>query len=146
MVICGFFCGVLFDLFRALRRHRKSACSVVAFQDVLFWILEVSLVYFVAFKLNYAHIRAYEGVALVIGSFLYFITASAYVLAFLCRIVMFLQKIINIILTPFKKITLLIRRFVSKIKKIASARTKSLTSRIKSMQKYIQKAKNIFTI
>ena len=146
MVICGFLCGVLFDLFRALRRHRKSACTVVAFQDILFWILEASLVYFVAFKLNYAHIRAYEGVALVIGSWLYFMTASSYVLGFLCALVSCAYKAAGVIYVPFKKTFKFIGCGFKWLKNLISSWTKNAFSRIKSAQKHIQKAKKFFTI
>lgn len=146
MVICGFLCGVLFDLFRALRRHRKSACTVVAFQDILFWILEASLVYFVAFKLNYAHIRAYEGVALVIGSWLYFMTASSYVLRFLCVLVSCAYKAVGAIFVPFKKIFKFIGCGFKWLKNLISSWTKNAFLRIKSAQKHIQKAKKFFTI
>lgn len=146
MVICGFLCGVLFDLFRALRRHRKSACTVVAFQDILFWILEASLVYFVAFKLNYAHIRAYEIAALIIGSWLYFMTASHYVLGFLTGAVRYIQKSICVIFTPLKKLVNLISVSFSKFKKMVFSVVKNVFSHIKNVQKHIQKVKNIFTI
>ena len=145
MVVCGFLCGLIFDLFRALRRHRKSACSVVAVQDIVFWILEASFVYFVAFKLNYAHIRVYEIVALVIGSWLYFMTASVYLLGFLCTVVSYVQKVVDIIFVPIKKILGFVSRVFARFKKIISMGAKSTFSHVEIMKKRIQKVKNIFT-
>ena len=146
MIICGILCGVIFDIFRSFRRHRKSACSVVALQDIVFWILELCLVYAVAFKLNYAHIRAYEGIALVIGSWLYFMTVSDFVLGALCKGVAYAVKLTGAVLAPFKKVAEFIGNILRKLRKFVSKSLKNLINRAKTVQKHIQKAKNIFTI
>lgn len=109
MVLCGAMCGVVFDVFRGLRRYRRPARSIVALQDILFWLIELTVVYMAAFRLNYAHIRAYEGIALVIGSWVYFMTVSEYVIQFVCTITSFAVKAAGIVLKPF----LLLGRIVS---------------------------------
>lgn len=109
MVLCGAMCGVVFDVFRALRRYRRPARSIVALQDILFWLIELTVVYMAVFRLNYANIRAYEGIALVIGSWVYFMTVSEYVIRFLCAIISFAVRTAGIVLKPF----LLFGRIVS---------------------------------
>ncbi len=104
MTVCGGVCGVVFDVFRAIRRIHKSPVGVVAVQDIMFWIIELTLVYMVAFKLNYAKVRAYEAVALVVGSIIYFMTASSYVISFFCSVFELLIKWLKILMTPLKKL------------------------------------------
>ena len=101
MVICGILCGVVFDVFRGLRRYHKSARSIVAMQDLLFWAIELTVVYMVAFSLNYAHVRAFEAVALVIGSWIYFMTMSRYVVRFVSVIISFAVRTALVISKPF---------------------------------------------
>lgn len=110
MTVCGGVCGLVFDVFRAIRRIHKSPVGVVAIQDIMFWIIELTIVYMVAFKLNYAKVRAYEAVALIVGSFIYFMTASGYVISFLCGVFEVLIKWIEILLTPLKKLFLFAQR------------------------------------
>jgi len=100
MVLCGILCGVVFDFFRSVRRTRRSNCGVVALQDIVFWIIELAVVYFCAFRLNYAKLRAYEALALIIGSCLYFMTLSGYVLKFICKIIIIHTRIIGYITKP----------------------------------------------
>ena len=104
MTVCGGVCGLVFDVFRAIRRIHKSPVGVVAIQDIVFWIIELTLVYMVAFKLNYAKVRAYEAVALIVGSFIYFMTASGYVISFFCSVFEVLIKWLNILMTPLEKL------------------------------------------
>lgn len=146
MVFCGALCGVIFDLFRSFRKNKKNACGVVALQDIVFWIMELFLVYMVAFRLNYAHIRAYEGIALLLGSWLYFMTVSKWVLSILCAVLSYIQKALGFVLIPIKKIMAFFGRFVSGAKKLMQLKSRQAVSKLKSMQKHLQKSKNIFTI
>lgn len=97
MVFCGAVCTLVFDVFRAVRRLKRSSGRVVALQDLVFWAIEIFIVYMVAFKLNYAKVRAYEIIALFIGSGVYFVTASEYVIKHL-------EKAIRSLVALFKKV------------------------------------------
>ena len=100
MVLCGFVCGFAFDFFRAFRRIHKSGSGVVALQDIVLWLIELSFVYFAAFSLNYARLRAYEALALVIGSFIYFMLLSQYVLKALCAVIAFVKRAAERLIAP----------------------------------------------
>lgn len=108
MIVCGVFCGLVFDLFRSVRRAHRCHSGVVALQDITFWLAELVLVYWVAFKLNYAKVRLYELVALVIGSWLYFMTVSFYVVKILSEVIGYLIKAGLFIAKPFCKMWKLI--------------------------------------
>ncbi len=105
MVFCGAVCTVVFDVFRAVRRLKSSSGRVVVLQDLVFWAIEIFIVYMVAFKLNYAKVRAYEIMALFIGGGIYFVTASEYVIKYLERAISFIASL-------FQKISVPIIRFL----------------------------------
>ena len=104
MVLCGALCSLAFDIFRGIRRIRNPGTGVIVMQDLLLWFTEIVIVYMCAFKLNYAGIRAYELVALFIGSVIYFMTLSTYVIKLVGKIIVFIIKTVNFILFPIKKL------------------------------------------
>ncbi len=141
MVICGALCGVVFDVFRAMRRMHKTAGGVVALQDICFWLLELILVYMAAFYLNYAHIRAYEAVALVIGSWLYFMTASGYVLGFFVVLIRKITKAFAVMAKPISKLFQFLKRNLGKFARYIKANAVQMLSGVKKALKPKQKAK-----
>ncbi len=131
MVMCGVLCGIIFDVFRAVRHARRTASGIVAMQDLLFWLVELAAIYTVAFKLNYAYVRAFEGIALVIGSWIYFMTLSKYALRFLCRAVDMIIKTARFIFAPIAKAFLTFAGFVRKLRAFAGGRLASFAALIK---------------
>ena len=86
MIVCGAVCTLVFDIFRGIRRCKTAGSGIIALQDLIFWAIEVCLVYMVAFKLNYAGIRAFEIIALIIGALLYSMIFSNFVVSFVCKV------------------------------------------------------------
>ena len=103
MVLCGALCTGVFDIFRAIRRYKNSATGVIVFQDIVFWIIELFIVYMVAFRLNYARVRAYEIIALIIGSAIYFVTLSDYVIKFMVWQIGLAAKLLGFVSAPADK-------------------------------------------
>ncbi len=143
MVLCGAVCGVVFDVFRAVRRCKKSGRSVIAAQDLLFWVIELVIVYMAAFELNYAHVRAYEGIALVIGSVMYFMTLSQYTVRLVCAIIRFAAKTVRVISAPVIKLAVFMMKPVkalvhfagkkaSKAKLMIKMRLRNITDKVRS--------------
>lgn len=104
MIVCGAVCTFVFDVFRGIRRYKSLQNSVILLQDLVLWAIEIYIVYMVAFKLNYARVRAYEIVALVIGSLLYFVVLSDYVVKTVCRITAITEKCARRAVSPFQKL------------------------------------------
>lgn len=119
MVVCGIVCTFVFDVFRGIRRYKSPQNSVIVFQDLALWAIEICIVYMVAFKLNYARVRAFEIVALVIGSVLYFIVLSDYIVKSVCRITEIAEKCVLRIIAPFRKMCNFViapaRRYIHKV-------------------------------
>ena len=156
MVVCGFACGFVFDFFRAIRRFKSSGKRIVATQDILFWLAELVIVYEVLFKLNYARIRLYEAIALVLGSFLYFMTVSHYAISMMCTLVGWSAKLIIAVFLPLyrlvlKTLTPLVKAKNSIVCKIKSfkihlvTRMRNITQKITLGKKQVvQKASHLF--
>lgn len=110
MFFCGWLTGIVFDIFRALRRCVKSGSGVIAAQDLLLWLLELVIVYYTVFKVNNAEVRGYEAVALISGAVVYFIILSEYAVKFISKAIMLLIKIIKFVLKPLKKLVCFIKK------------------------------------
>ena len=156
MVLCGVMCGILFDLFRGIRYRRKTSGGVVAVQDLIFWILELILVYAVIFAINYAYVRVFELIALILGSVLYFMTLSDFVVSFVSKLTYTAEKAAAFILKPFvkaffigKKISCAVKTrltskytlILNKIKQKSSSKLKNFAVKIKKMNKLPKKVK-----
>lgn len=104
--ICGAICGIIFDVFRAIRKNIKMNTPFVLISDVLFWILVTYISAFCVFYINDGLLRAFVICAFLIGVFLYFCTLGHLFFPLLCKIIEIICHFINlffkILLTPFK--------------------------------------------
>ncbi len=158
MILCGALCTAVFDVFRAVRRYKNSGTGVIAIQDIVFWLIELSIVYMVAFRLNYAKVRAYEIVALVIGSGVYFMTISDWVIRLLVRVIDLVVRTFAYISLPFIKFMCMLKKtcirlitfvkvkfaFVSRLKKALANKSASFKKRLNDSFKFFKgkKVKN----
>lgn len=132
MTLCGVAAGVIFDLFRAVRRCIKASSGVILTQDLLLWFFELVLVYYTMFKVNNAKIRGYEAIALVIGSVLYFVTVSCYVTKAFSKVISFLLKILRTLLIPLKKVCLILAKPAKKLCSSSKKQFITLKSSVKT--------------
>ena len=104
--ICGIFCGIVFDFFRAIRKNIKMNTAFVFITDVLFWILVTLISAFCVFYINDGLLRTFVICAFIIGSVLYFFTFSRIIFFLFCKIIEIICHFINlflkILLTPLK--------------------------------------------
>lgn len=144
MIVLGVMCGAVFDIFRGIRRMKKVAGGVVAVQDLLFWLSELVLVYMVTFWLNYAQVRAFELVALVIGSFIYFMTVSRYVIAFVHKTANIVWKTVAVILKPVRLAMGFLGQKLSSVIAGIKHKTKQLFAKLKPNVNIKQKITEVF--
>lgn len=104
--VTGIVIGVLFDIFRILRKSFKTADWLTTLQDILFWILAGFVILFSIFKFNNGEIRSYIFVGIALGVLIYMLTLSKYIVKYSVIIIKFIKKIvsypINLILKIFK--------------------------------------------
>lgn len=140
--ISGIAIGVLFDIFRILRKSFKTPDFVTYIEDIIFWILSGAIFLFTLFKFNNGEIRSYIIIGLLIGIILYMLTISKYfinlnvkIITIIKKIILYpiklILKIIKKILKPFSFIVINIRKnFINIFDKIAKT-----TKKIKKTKK-----------
>ena len=77
-VINGFLIGILFDIFRILRKSFKTKDIITYIEDILFWILTGLLLLYSIFTFSNGELRLYMFLGVFIGCILYMILISQY--------------------------------------------------------------------
>lgn len=141
--INGIIIGLLFDIFRILRRSFKTSDIVTYLQDILFWILTGFILLYSIFTFSNGEIRFYMFLGVFLGCLIYMLLFSKYFIKINVKIILVLKniigKIILIIIFPIKIIIKFIKKmffrpinFVTiNIKKIKSNCQKKIKSMLK---------------
>ena len=97
--IVGIIIGILFDIFRILRKSFKTKDIVTYIEDILFWILTGIIILFSMYRFSNGELRFFMIIGIIMGTLMYMITFSKYVI----KISVFVINIFKIwILYPFK--------------------------------------------
>lgn len=117
--LTGIAIGILFDIFRILRKSFKTPDIITYVEDVLFWILTGILILYNIWYFNNGEIRIYMFFGIIIGVMIYVLTLSNIFVKVITLIINKLKQILEIILRPiryiFHKIYTLIKSFFEKI-------------------------------
>lgn len=104
-VINGIGIGILFDIFRVLRRSFHTLDMITYIEDILFWILAGCLTLFTIFTFNNGEIRLYIFLGILLGVVIYLLTISKYFIKLNTFLITILKKwitgLIHIICYPF---------------------------------------------
>ena len=93
----GILIGILFDIFRILRKNFKTPDIITYVEDILFWILTGLLLLYSLFIINDGEIRFYMFLATFCGCIFYMLLFSKY-------FIKINMTIFSFITTNFKKI------------------------------------------
>ena len=96
-LLSGFFVGILFDIFRILRKTFKTPDIVTYIEDILFWLLTGLYLIYISLNVSDGQIRIYNIIGLIIG-------IITYLLLFSKIFIKVNVKIMKIILFPIKKL------------------------------------------
>ena len=126
--LTGIVIGVLFDIFRILRRSFKTWDIITYIQDFIFWILTGVILLYSIFTFNNGELRAFVFAGILLGVTMYILLISKFFIKVAVKIIFIIKKIlfypINLIkkyiIKPISKfiIKYIIRPFSSKISKI----------------------------
>lgn len=148
--INGIIIGLLFDIFRILRRSFKTSDIVTYLQDILFWILTGFILLYSIFTFSNGEIRFYMFLGVFLGCLIYMLLFSKYFIKINVKIILVLKniigKIILIIIFPIKIIIKFIKKmffrpinFVTiNIKKIKSNCQKKIKNMLKLQKNKVQ--------
>lgn len=116
--INGIIIGLLFDIFRILRKSFKTSDIITYFQDILFWILTGLILLYSIFNFSNGEIRFYMFLGVFLGCLIYMLIFSKYFIDFNVKIISFLKNIIgktiSIITFPIKIVIKFTRKILIK--------------------------------
>lgn len=93
-IITGIAIGILFDIFRILRKSFRTADWITYIQDILFWILAGSIMLFSIFTFNNGEVRSYVFIGMILGIVIYMLAISRIFIKFSVAIIQFFKKIL----------------------------------------------------
>lgn len=148
----GFLTGILYDLFRIIRKVIKHSNFFIHIEDIIYWILVTFIVFRFIISKNNGETRLFLIAGVMVGMILYFYTLSFIFVNSIMSVLHIIEKIIKtviaIILFPIKlliKIILvplrIIKNFIIKLLSIIKKATS--IGRIKT-KKSIQNIKILF--
>lgn len=105
--LCGMGVGLLFDLFRALRRVGSRGKIAIIIEDVLFWLLTLDMIFALVLILSDGILRGFQILGLLLGAVLYYLLLSRGVL-------WLLMKVFTAVGWLFQKLFGIVRRLVLK--------------------------------
>lgn len=107
-LIIGITIGIVFDIFRIIRKSYAIKSTTIQIQDLLFWIISGIIIAYGVFAINYGEIRAYFFLGIILGITIYILTVSKFIQKVGIKVLETLTKIskriIGIILIPIKSL------------------------------------------
>lgn len=110
-ILTGITIGILFDIFRILRKSFKTSDFITYIQDFLFWILTGVILLFSIFAFNNGELRGYIFVGIIFGIIMYILLFSKYFIKIFVFMINSIKKIIGY---PIKIIYNFLKNFLFK--------------------------------
>lgn len=126
-ILNGILIGIIFDIFRILRRSFKTSNLVTYIEDMIFWTTSALLVMYSLFVFNNGELRGYIFIGLFLGIALYMLFFSRTIIKISVKIILFIKKIFGIVLYPLK----VIFKIISEIFKNIIGFSSNLSNKIK---------------
>ena len=115
-MINGIIIGILFDIFRILRKTIKTNDIFTYVEDIIFWILTGATILYSAFVFNNGEIRLFMFLAIILGCFIYMVLLSSKVIKINVIIINFIKQILinilKILALPFQYIYKLLKKIL----------------------------------
>ena len=144
-ILNGVMIGILFDIFRILRRSFNTSNIITCIEDAIFWTLSAFSILYTLFVFNNGEIRGYIFIGLFLGIALYMLFLSKPIIKISVKIILFFKniicKILKIILYPIKIIIKYINKIISIPAKFISKHWHNMTNSVKKniSKKYIHR-------
>ncbi len=104
----GILLGILFDLIRIARKIIKHPNFLVQIEDMLYWIISGFIGFYILYRCNYANIRPFIFIGMLLGATLYFLTFSIVFMKITTIMIDFIKRILRkcyaLLLIPIKAI------------------------------------------
>ena len=113
--IIGLILGMMFDIFRVLRKNIKTPDSITFIEDILYITISIVLIILAIIKINNGIIRFYIFIGITLGIVVYSLTISN-----LCVIILsvIIKTVIYLLQNIQKYIILITKHIKARIKKV----------------------------
>lgn len=141
--INGIAIGLLFDIFRILRRSFQTSDLITYIQDILFWILTGVILLYSIFTFSNGEVRFYMFLGVFLGCLIYMLAFSKYFININVKIIIAIKKIIwkilSIIIFPIKIIIEFTKKIFFKPINFVTINLKNSQKKLKSVLKLSKK-------
>ncbi|MCL2592766.1 MAG: spore cortex biosynthesis protein YabQ [Defluviitaleaceae bacterium] len=126
-ILIGAFLGIIYDIFRILRKAFKHGKLLTNIEDIIYWLFVTFVMFYLMLNRNYAEIRFFVILGAFSGMIVYFLTISRFVRKIAIIVIGFAIKIILIPLKIiFKILKFPVMLIFKMLKKILSPAKKGL--------------------
>ncbi len=117
-VINGAIIGLVFDIFRILRKSFKTSDIITIIEDILFWIITGIIILYSIFIFNDGEIRFFMFIGILLGVMLYMLILSQHIIKISVRIILTIKRILTfifkILISPIQAIYKIIKNILKK--------------------------------
>ena len=113
-ILIGVIIGIIFDLFRIIRKCFKTSDIITFIHDLMFLLISAVILLFSIFIVNNGEIRGYMFLGIALGIVVYLISISKYIINICTKIILLIRKII---INPIMKSIIKVCNFTKKIVK-----------------------------
>ena len=136
-IITGIVIGILFDIFRIIRKSFKTPDIITYIEDIIFWIAAGCILLFTIFTFNNGEIRIYVFIGLIFGLAIYMLTLSKYFIKVNVTVLNIIKKVVwypisiiynfikKIIFRPLYHIFINVKRKIAKLFKSTNKKTEN---------------------
>ena len=90
--------AVLYDTIRLLRKSMHHPNWMIQVEDTLYWVACTVLGFIALYMHNYANIRIYIFLGMILGAILYLLTLSAFFMRIAMSIIAFIKQVVEVII------------------------------------------------
>ena len=109
-IITGMVLGIIFDIFRILRKSFKTSDIITNIEDIIFGITTGIILLMSIFLFNNGELRLFVFIGIIFGIIIYMLIISKYFIKLNVAIINFIKKIIILLTKPFIILLKLIKR------------------------------------
>jgi len=144
-ILNGFLIGLLFDIFRILRKTIKTPDLITYIEDVIFWILSGFILLYSIFRFNNGELRLFIFLGVFFGASIYMLIFSRILINFSITVINIIKKTLNIlIIKPIKFIIKILNKIIYKPLHFIIVKLSKIYKKFMSFFK--NKSKNMFNI
>lgn len=118
----GLIAGLIYDIYRVIRRFFKPKKLVTTIEDFIFWVSIALIFFYILNKSNWTELRGYIFLGFFTGGFIYFKILSKILFLFLIKLFnglsLILKRIMEVVTLPFKYINKILSPKIKKIRRI----------------------------